>query len=306
MSVLRSPSGGANTSNSGSGSVPDLRYLTRDEHFTSQRKRKLDTESVFKGDMDDFQNVYRSEWSEFKKEITSLFRDFCTTQSETSINISKKISEIKDELISLKNELNSLNLEHNNIKTEILLIKSENEEMKQNMVKLINRSTNLNYSVQNATACDEATIIELQDRCERAKNIIVAGMPEKNIKNPNDRREYERNETLNLFKSIYMNCPMPKSIIRLGKFSNDKTRMVKVCFETPDSVLEILRNKYKLQSDTIKIFSDQTPAQKMYFKNLSEELNERRKNGENDLIIKYIKGIPKIVTRKETKNLKQY
>jgi hypothetical protein len=43
---------------------------------------------------------------------------------------------------------------------------------------------------------------------------------------------------------------------------------------------------------------DQTPAQKKYVDTLKEELNKRTENGEKDLSIRYIKGLPKIITNK--------
>lgn len=55
----------------------------------------------------------------------------------------------------------------------------------------------------------------------------------------------------------------------------------------------LLQKRTKL-SENIKIYSDQTPEQKRYLQIVREELDERLRNGEKDLKIKYFKGIPRI------------
>ena len=50
------------------------------------------------------------------------------------------------------------------------------------------------------------------------------------------------------------------------------------------------------------IYSDQTPNQQIYLQNLKEEMTRRNNEGEEDLTIKYIKGIPKIVKNNKSKN----
>lgn len=57
----------------------------------------------------------------------------------------------------------------------------------------------------------------------------------------------------------------------------------------------ILRSKDNQINPAIKVFSDQTPHQIAKFKNLKDELALRMSNGESNLKIKYIKGMPKIV-----------
>lgn len=50
-----------------------------------------------------------------------------------------------------------------------------------------------------------------------------------------------------------------------------------------------------MTSDNVRLFSDQTRQQQEYMKNLRNELRRQIDGGEKDLVIKYVKGIPKIV-----------
>lgn len=72
-------------------------------------------------------------------------------------------------------------------------------------------------------------------------------------------------------------------------------------FSTPADVFEILKSNKKLLSlqppSTIGISSDRTLYQRNYMKKLRDELESRRKNGEIDLIIKYVRGTLTIATK---------
>ncbi|XP_045452345.1 uncharacterized protein LOC123661426 [Melitaea cinxia] len=76
--------------------------------------------------------------------------------------------------------------------------------------------------------------------------------------------------------------------MRLGKYTPNKSRPIKVFFNNTDIPKCLVYNKQKLPK-TIKIYSDQTPTQKLFMQQLRDELQKRTANGEKDLIIKYIK-----------------
>jgi hypothetical protein len=66
---------------------------------------------------------------------------------------------------------------------------------------------------------------------------------------------------------------------------------------------EVMRNKNKrINSDlprSISISDDKTSKQLEYLKNLRTELQLRRDNGEDNITIKYVKGIPSIIESKK-------
>lgn len=119
-------------------------------------------------------------------------------------------------------------------------------------------------------------------------------VPETNNKNYHSRQTYDIEEIMKLTASIIENCPIPIKSKRLGKYVPGKNRQLKVFFSNSKKSKLLLRNKTKLQ-ESIKFYSDQTPAQNKYLQSVMEELNKRLENGEKDLIIKYFKGIPQIV-----------
>lgn len=94
---------------------------------------------------------------------------------------------------------------------------------------------------------------------------------------------------------------IPTKLHRLGRPTN-KDRPLKVTFLEVNYTFDILRAQSKLCSSSlwsnIKIASDRTEKQRKMMSNLRKELESRRNEGEKDIIIKYIKGIPTIINSK--------
>ncbi|CAF4833004.1 unnamed protein product [Pieris macdunnoughi] len=122
----------------------------------------------------------------------------------------------------------------------------------------------------------EELIQEVNERNKRKKNIIMAGLPEQNTNNLRENMLKDETDIFNIFRALTEDVPKPIKIIRLGKYNPTKIRRVKVFYNSSDTVKFLLQNKSKLPS-TIQIFSDQTPAQQKFLKNLKEELLRRQK-----------------------------
>jgi len=88
----------------------------------------------------------------------------------------------------------------------------------------------------------------------------------------------------------------------LGRYQSGK-RPIKAVFSTSSNIFDILNNKRKLSlrvpPSRINISSDRTLYQRNSMKKLREELAARLSNGKTDLIIKFIKGVPRIVKNAE-------
>jgi hypothetical protein len=141
---------------------------------------------------------------------------------------------------------------------------------------------------------NEEIIQEIQERKRRENNIIIVGIAEQSTTYSKDRIAKDETEVLNVFSLISPDIPKPNKIFRIGKYNAEKTRRIKACLENREQVKLLLRNKDKLPPN-IHFFSDQTPAQQKHFQAIKDELAKRKNEGENDLIIKYIKGTPTIV-----------
>jgi hypothetical protein len=138
-------------------------------------------------------------------------------------------------------------------------------------------------------------IIELKERSLRAKNIIISGMAEPKATNTNERQKEDKEAVRNIMSTISIESPEPEKIFRLGKYQPTKTRPIKVCYESQNTAINILRRRHDLTQENIKIYSDRTPQQQAFKKHLKEELERRIASGENNIEIKYVKGIPKII-----------
>ena len=141
----------------------------------------------------------------------------------------------------------------------------------------------------------EDTILELQERSARQKNVIIVGIPELNNDSIELKQQYDCDEALKYIRSIFRECPNPIKTMRLGKFIPGKNRSMKVCFDSAESAKYLLRKQPKSSDGGVRLYYDQTPAQRNYMNSLRDELSRREKYGEHDLKIKYIKGVPKII-----------
>lgn len=252
MSSQRTPPSGFTASGSGSSSSPDLLALQAEDRFVTSRYKRKQPE---------LELGIREEITEFRTEIMNFLKDFSLKQSENSNKLCQELTEVKNELISIKRTTETLNSEQSQIKTELEKLKTQNSKY-ENQIKalesdLTNLKTQQNPALTNLPQRDyEAMALEFQDRAQRQQNVIIIGIPETNNKNSDVRREYDNNQILTLIKSFYKDCPTPMKCMRLGKYNSEKNRHLKVCFENKNTVLHILRNKSKLVSDSVRIYSD--------------------------------------------------
>lgn len=83
-------------------------------------------------------------------------------------------------------------------------------------------------------------------------------------------------------------------VYRIGKRDNNKPRGVKVEFPESKWPKILLGKKHSLKNN-IRMYPDQSVAQRNYLKNLRIELTNRQSSGEQDITIKYINNHPTIV-----------
>lgn len=296
MSVKRSPPSGKLMSDSGSagGSTSNLSCHGDEDSNINKNLRKRKERS--------HEYDYKKDLADFRKDMMAFLKDFANTQNDNLAQIRQEITEIKDEFRTMKSVTENLTLQYKNISEDMQTIKSD-QTITQNKIKHIeNDLTTLknkrqgNPSSESLFSTHEELIVELKSRHEREKNIIIVGMNEPSNKNSSDRRKHDYDEVFKIINLMIQNCPEPIKCMRLGKYNPDKNRPIKVLFTSAGTPKLLLRNKSKLP-ENIRMYSDQTPAQKNYMEALSSELKRREENGETDLTIKYIKGVPKIIKR---------
>lgn len=187
---------------------------------------------------------------------------------------------------------------------QIPIMLKEFEELKQEMstlkMQIESHKLNQNPSVRNENEFTlEEFINEMEDRKSRACNVIITNIKEANGNNQKERIEEDNDSVKNILQKIDANFNETFKIQRLGKYDKKRNRLIKVCFESAEIALKILKNKKNLDTTAIKIFGDKTKKQTEYYRKLKQELEEIEKAGDKTKRILYVNNIPKIVTKRE-------
>lgn len=89
-------------------------------------------------------------------------------------------------------------------------------------------------------------------------------------------------------------------VFRIGTYIQNKIRPMKIVLQSEKDVHIIIRNTKKLRGATdygnISVTFDRTPKQLSRYKSLQVELRERVASGESNLKLRYVSGVPTIVT----------
>lgn len=302
MNVQRTPPRASLMSGSGSGtgsgSVPNLPTYY-DESFVNfnARKRKERTD----------EEEHKQDLESFRTDIMNFLNEFAKTQNEKLSNIRDEICEIKNEIKTIKTakenftqQLNKLNSDIENIKSDNSITKEKIKNMEQEISILKSTETRSESPSKSLFSSHVDLILELKERSEREQNVVIVGIPEKNDKSFIARRTHDMEEFMKVATTLIENCPKPIKSMRLGKYITGKDRPLKICFANRDTPRLLLQKRSKLPENTnIKIYSDQTIAQKQYLQSVREELRKRLENGEDNLVIKYNKGIPFVTKMKD-------
>lgn len=310
MSVRHSPNK-AGTSAPQGGSLTDLTKITLDslDAQITQRKRKQPERDC---------NCY-SEFQEFRQEfgqMRELLEKIIYNQEQSMKNIHENLADIKTQISEVKSSTSILSNEQSNMKLELHTCKnqiSSGENKIQNLEQNINGIStkieatetklqtiqsylsSLNPEKAEPVIQNECLILEIQDRKDRLKNIIISGIPELCDTNLVNRRSHDEREVIKILNNLSTCHTKPVKIFRVGKPNPEKIRHIKVCFNNEETPKELLINRSKIDKP-IKIFSDQTPMQQKYYKKINDELKRRQSAGEVDITIKYIRGLPTIIT----------
>lgn len=299
MSLQRSPI--KSNTNQTSNSFPDLSKISSDSENTltniTQRKRKEPC----------FELEIKNEIQTFRNEIMTFLKEFCDKQTNTLSSLCEDMNTVKIKLDNVTTNHEKLLVEHDKLKIKL-------NDIHQNTVENTDTITNLKTEISQIqtklntfssalpnSETHSNIVQEIEERMSRAKNIIIRGITESNHNSLEARLEHDRCEVSRMLKLIDKDCPKPIKIIRLGKHNQSISRPIKAMFESQEIAKRILRSNINRDNTTLKIASDQTPLQMEYLRRLRDELIKRQQAGETGIVIKYIRGVPKIV-KNITKN----
>lgn len=291
---------------------PDLRQAASSDTENNQitmRKRKQP------------ENDLTDKFEDFESKILAILTSMAQTQNDKLDLIHQDLSLVKNELTEVKSTTKQIVTEQNRISQELLKIEKFKTNVEQKIedltkeintlkVDVANSTTNITASATTGTSTDftsyEDMMAEFHERSNREKNVIISGINERNSDNRAERLTHDMNEVVKILELVNPGCNKPIKTIRMGKYDTNKSRPLKVCFASVDEARTILRNKTKITNETnnIKCYYDQTPCQKKIMENTRNELKRRKDAGEQDLTIRFIRGIPKVV-QNQSKNLEK-
>ncbi|VVC44102.1 Hypothetical protein CINCED_3A014587 [Cinara cedri] len=203
------------------------------------------------------------------------------------------INSLFDKVATITNKINGHSAQLNTLSSELASLTTKVETLEANIA-----SSNTKSSI----LINDNLISEMIDRQSRRNNVLFFNLPEalNDLTNASSDSTFIQNilDFLNLKSKS-------NSVTRLGKPSSSNTtkpRPVKLRFSDQKDIFELFSYQNKLKSNStwkdLRFSSDRTKQQQEYMSHLRQELLNRQSNGEQDLIIKYIKGTPKIINSK--------
>ena len=186
------------------------------------------------------------------------------TRSGSNPNTNFTLSDIKDLIENATTKiLSSLRSEIDNLSAKMTTILAKVEDIEMKNKNLEERCTNLELGQANL-------LTELEERDRRKPNVIISGLPEKLDGSVSERKEWDKQQTNDLFRHLIdssedlENDPI-KSSFRLGNTSSRKPRLLKVVCRDVDIKGEIIRKAKTLRNlqeyDNVYLNNDLTPLQ---------------------------------------------
>lgn len=159
-----------------------------------------------------------------------------------------------------------------------------------------------NQTVKDSPLDFEEILSELSERQKRVNNVILFNVKEQDQQNsPAVKIEGDKNHVVTILSSISPDLPLNDiKPVRLGSFSANKIRPIKISLKNGYTAMNIFKNANKLKSHqtykNVIISSDKTKRQIEFYKKTKQEMTNRLEAGETNLKIKYINQIPRIVS----------
>lgn len=143
---------------------------------------------------------------------------------------------------------------------------------------------------------------ELNDIASRQRNFLIMDFADSKDAHLTDLEKIK-----SIFESCSVNCPITINrikVFRCGRsYIGGKTRPLNVILKCEDEVHWVYANKKHLGNGKLQIRNDMTKLQMIHFKKVKAEFTKRKEEGEENILIRYIKGTPTIIKKSVTKNL---
>ena len=200
-------------------------------------------------------------------------------------NCNNNISQFKD----LKSTIAAL---QNEIATSITNLRADFEAKLNDLQISINNKQSDRF---------EDIVTEVTERQNRKQNLIMFGVDEQQVElDQVHSSERDQSSVKDILKCINPSFDDDNiKIQRLGRRSDTKARPIKIILRNDLEVLSFIKNAKTLRNSPehkkVSISFDKTPRQIDYYKQVKNDMIIRLNNGETNLRIRHVNGIPKIV-----------
>lgn len=182
----------------------------------------------------------------------------------------------------------------NKLKSELDSIKTELKAVKSNEEKAVHIDTGILSS--------EKLIAEVEERQRRSYSLVLFNLPEARKDSDVDRASDDTDRAHDIVLPNDTNHENIKilSCTRLGKFNNEKTRPLRISFASPQQAFDVLKRYKRVRN--LYLNRDLTKFQQNESFTIRSEYRARVQKGENDIILRYSNGMPRIVKSDKAKN----
>lgn len=161
-------------------------------------------------------------------------------------------------------------------------LKAEVEKLK---IDIKNCNTNNDSSQLVPNTPNEELINEIHDRQKRINNIILFNVEHKGS---------DKEDVKSLFSIIAGKTVEVTKVERIGKPNKNNRRALKVGLSDAKDTYMLTKNRHKLKNTKVYLNLDLTKQQRELESAVKSNLLKKIENGEKDLCIRYVHGVPTI------------
>ncbi|CAA9994893.1 unnamed protein product, partial [Nesidiocoris tenuis] len=213
-------------------------------------------------------------------------------KQELSLQLSgleTRISSMESRFSAVESALGELD----RLEGDLREIKKDVQELKNE-----NLSHRLHKIESSSGASFQELVSEVRDRQERSANVIFFDVEEGAASTPFQASSTDAAFLEKAFADL--NLSMSESVRdfqRIGKFrSSGAPRPVLVRLSSSETATQMLARNRVMNPKKYSISADKTIREREHLQELRNELKSRTDNGENDLTIRYVRGVP-LITR---------
>lgn len=267
-----------------SNSPKTSQILTRSASNSSAKLSKTPSSSSTPLSLEDFHKSI-NELRKTQDETLSQCKLLCQSQNH-------KFAELKAALEVLTSQVADL--------------KSENTVLKNNIADLTKRVSAIETDKSSPHSDADSVQVILQEISERERcshNVIVRGIPESSSSSSSDRISSDSMRLSEILQPFLPACPSNIKSIRLGRPNDRGPRPLKVFLSSKEQAIKLISDFYTNKRNhptndplnSISVTRDRTPRERASIRQIYNNFENRKQNGETNITIKYKDGFPTIV-----------